>query len=61
MNKALFVAKAHVISTRGFFASPEGLKQLQAAKAERGWTFAAIAQQAGVSADTVSRLFHPSG
>ena len=30
------------------------------AKAERGWTFAAIAAQAEVSADTVSRLFHRS-
>jgi internalin A len=46
-------------SSRGFLASPEGLRLLQAAKAERGWTFAAIAEQAGVSADTVSRLFHP--
>lgn len=45
--------------SRGFLASPEGLKLLQAAKAERGWSFAAIAQRAGVSADTVSRLFHP--
>ncbi|PSN10307.1 serine/threonine protein kinase [filamentous cyanobacterium CCT1] len=46
-------------SSRGFLASPEGLKLLQTAKAERGWTFAAIAEQARVSADTVSRLFHP--
>ena len=46
--------------SRGFLASPEGLTLLQAAKAERGWTFAAIAAQAGVSADTVSRLFHRS-
>jgi internalin A len=45
--------------SRGFLASPEGLTLLQAAKAERGWTFAAIAARAGVSADTVSRLFHP--
>ncbi|MBE9140793.1 leucine-rich repeat domain-containing protein [Nodosilinea sp. LEGE 07088] len=45
--------------SRSFLASPEGLKRLQAAKAERGWTFAAIAERAGVSADTVSRLFHP--
>ncbi|PZV03199.1 MAG: hypothetical protein DCF32_14215 [Leptolyngbya sp.] len=29
-------------SSRGFLASPEGLKLLQAAKAERGRTFAAI-------------------
>ena len=47
-------------SSRGFLASPEGLTLLQAAKAERGWTFAAIAAQAEVSADTVSRLFHRS-
>ncbi|MBE9140797.1 helix-turn-helix domain-containing protein [Nodosilinea sp. LEGE 07088] len=46
--------------SRSFVASPEGLKRLQAAKAERGWTFAAIAERAGVSADTVSRLFHRS-
>ena len=45
--------------SRGFLASPEGLTLLQAAKADRGWTFAAIAARAGVSADTVSRLFHP--
>ena len=45
--------------SRGFLASPEGLTLLQVAKAERGWTFAAIAARAGVSADTVSRLFHP--
>ena len=46
--------------SRSFLASPEGLKLLQTAKAERGWTFAAIAERAGVSADTVSRLFHRS-
>ncbi|MFZ4678298.1 MAG: hypothetical protein ACOYM4_21850 [Nodosilinea sp.] len=46
--------------SRGFLASPEGLTLLQAAKAGRGWTFAAIAAQAEVSADTVSRLFHRS-
>lgn len=45
---------------RSFLASPEGLELLQAAKAERGLTFAAIAEKAGVSADTVSRLFHRS-
>jgi internalin A len=45
--------------SRGFLASPEGLNLLQAAKAERGWTFVAIAARAGVSANTVSRLFHP--
>jgi internalin A len=44
---------------RSFLASPEGLKQLQAAKQAKNLTFAAIAEQAGVSADTVSRLFHP--
>ena len=44
---------------RSFLASPEGLQQLQAAKAERNLSYAAIAEQAGVSADTVSRLFHP--
>ncbi|MGF1537347.1 MAG: helix-turn-helix domain-containing protein [Elainellaceae cyanobacterium] len=47
------------MSKRGFLASPEGLARLQAAKAERGWSFAAIGKRAGVSADTVSRLFHP--
>ncbi|WP_169617268.1 COR domain-containing protein [Nodosilinea sp. P-1105] len=45
--------------SRGFLASPEGVRLLQQAKAERGWTFVAIAQRAGVSANTVSRLFHP--
>ncbi|MEB3357736.1 MAG: COR domain-containing protein [Synechococcales bacterium] len=44
---------------RSFLASPEGLKRLQAAKAAHNLSFAAIATQAGVSADTVSRLFHP--
>jgi len=44
---------------RSFLASPEGLKQLQAAKKAKNLSFAAIAEQAGVSADTVSRLFHP--
>jgi internalin A len=44
---------------RSFLASPKGLKQLQAAKQAKNLTFAAIAEQAGVSADTVSRLFHP--
>jgi internalin A len=46
--------------SRSFLASPEGRSLLQDAKAERGWTFAAIAERAGVSADTVSRLFHRS-
>ncbi len=32
---------------------------MQAAKAKRQLSFAAIAKQAGVSADTVSRFFHP--
>ena len=44
---------------RSFLASPEGLQKLEAAKAELNLSFAAIAKQAGVSADTVSRLFHP--
>ena len=44
---------------KSYLASPEGLQRLQAAKAERNLSFAAIAKQAGVSADTVSRLFHP--
>ena len=43
--------------SRGFLASPEGLQKLEAAKGER--SYAAIAKEAGVSADTVSRLFHP--
>ncbi|MGB3199551.1 MAG: helix-turn-helix domain-containing protein [Nodosilinea sp.] len=47
-------------SPRGFLASPEGRSRLQAVKAERGSTFEAIAERAGVSADTVSRLFHRS-
>ena len=42
-----------------FFASPKGLNQLQAAKDGLNLSFVAIAKQAGVSADTVSRLFHP--
>ena len=46
--------------SRGFLVRPEGLTLLWAAKAGRGWTFAAIAARAGVSADTVSRLFHRS-
>ena len=45
--------------SRSFLASPEGLQKLEAAKAELGLSFAAIAKQAGVGADTVSRLFHP--
>ncbi|NEQ53806.1 MAG: transposase family protein, partial [Leptolyngbya sp. SIO3F4] len=45
--------------SRSFLASPEGLQKLEAAKAELNLSFAAIAKQAGVSADTVSRLFHP--
>ncbi|MEL7314576.1 MAG: hypothetical protein AAFN08_06450, partial [Cyanobacteria bacterium J06559_3] len=42
-----------------FLPTPEGLKKLQAAKARLDLSFAAIAKQAEVSADTVSRLFHP--
>ena len=42
-----------------FLATPEGLQKLQAAKARLNLSFVAIAKQAGVSADTVSRLFHP--
>ncbi|MEM9117049.1 MAG: COR domain-containing protein [Cyanobacteria bacterium P01_F01_bin.56] len=44
---------------KSYLVSPEGLQRLQAAKTERNLSFAAIAEQAGVSADTVSRLFHP--
>ncbi len=47
------------MSKRGFLASPEGVERLRAAKAELGLSFAAIAERAGMSADTVSRLFHP--
>ena len=43
--------------SRSFLASPEGLQKLEAAKG--GLSYAALAKQAGVSADTVSRLFHP--
>ncbi|MBE7381177.1 MAG: leucine-rich repeat domain-containing protein [Leptolyngbya sp. SIO1E4] len=42
-----------------FLASSQGLQQLHAAKARLNLSFAAIAKQAGVSVDTVSRLFHP--
>ena len=45
--------------SRSFLASREGLQKLKAAKAGLNLSFAAIAKQAGVSADTVSRLFHP--
>ncbi|MDV3347677.1 COR domain-containing protein [Leptothoe sp. LEGE 181152] len=44
---------------RSFLASPEGLQKLEAAKAELNLSFAMAAKLAGVSADTVSRLFHP--
>ena len=43
--------------SRSFLASPEGLQKLEAAKG--GLSYAALAKKAGVSADTVSRLFHP--
>ena len=42
-----------------FLASPDGLSRLCAAKERLNLSFAAIAKQAGVSASTVSRLFHP--
>jgi len=42
-----------------FLATPEGLNQLNAAKARLKLTHAAIVEQAGVSADTVRRLWHP--
>ncbi|NET37361.1 MAG: helix-turn-helix domain-containing protein, partial [Cyanothece sp. SIO1E1] len=42
-----------------FLASPKGLNQLKAAKDRLNLSVAAIAEQAGVSADTVRRLFHP--
>ena len=44
---------------RSFLVSPEGLKRLQAAKAQQNFSFAAIAEQARVSVGTVNRLFHP--
>ncbi|MEM9448390.1 MAG: leucine-rich repeat domain-containing protein, partial [Cyanobacteria bacterium P01_E01_bin.6] len=44
---------------RRYLASPEGVKQLQAVKARLKLTYGGIAQQAGVSANTVSRLFNP--
>ncbi len=46
-------------SKRGFLASLEGVKRLRAARAVSNLSFAAIAERAGVSADAVSRLFHP--
>ncbi|MEA5466055.1 leucine-rich repeat domain-containing protein, partial [Leptothoe sp. PORK10 BA2] len=46
-------------TSRSFLASPEGLQKLEAAKAELNLSFAAIARQADVGTDTVSRLFHP--
>ena len=45
------------LKPRSFLASLQGLQKLEAAKGEL--SYAAIAKQAGVSADTVSRLFHP--
>jgi internalin A len=44
---------------RTFLASPDGVNRLNAAKARLNLTTAAIAEQAGVSADTVRRLWHP--
>ena len=41
---------------RTFLASPDGISQLNAAKARLKLTTAAIAKLAGVSADTVGRL-----
>jgi internalin A len=42
-----------------FLASSEGVNHLNAAKARLNLTVAGIAKRAGVSADTVSRLWHP--
>ncbi len=44
---------------RTFLASPDGLKRLNASKAELKLTIANIAEQAGVSTSTVRRLWHP--
>ncbi|MBW4658134.1 MAG: leucine-rich repeat domain-containing protein [Drouetiella hepatica Uher 2000/2452] len=46
-------------NSRTFLASPDGVNRLNAAKARLNLTTAAIARQAGVSADTVGRLWHP--
>ena len=42
-----------------FLASPEGVKRLNAAKAGLNLTLADIAKQAGLSKNTVSKLWHP--
>ncbi len=44
---------------RTFLASPDGVSRLNAAKQQLNLSLAAIAQRAGVSTDTVSRLWHP--
>ncbi|MBD1867266.1 AAA-like domain-containing protein [Cyanobacteria bacterium FACHB-471] len=44
---------------RSFLASPDGVNRLNAAKARLNLTNTAIAERAGVSADTVGRLWHP--
>jgi len=43
------------------FASPAGVQRLEAAKVEQNLSYAAIAESAGVSAKTVSRLFRGEG
>ncbi len=45
---------------RSFLASPDGVNRLTAAKTRLKLTNAALAEQAGVSADTVGRLLHPA-
>ena len=44
---------------RSFLASPEGVNRLNAFWARLHLTNVAVADQAGVSADTVGRLLHP--
>ncbi|WP_181357317.1 COR domain-containing protein [Stenomitos frigidus] len=44
---------------RSFLASPDGVNRLNDAKTRLKLTNATIAEQAGVSADTVGRLLHP--
>ncbi|MCY6493974.1 COR domain-containing protein [Leptolyngbya sp. GGD] len=46
-------------NSRTFLASPEGIDRLNAAKAKLNLTHAAISQRAGVSVDTVRRLWQP--
>jgi internalin A len=46
-------------NSRTFLASPEGIDRLKAAKAKLNLTHAEIAQRAGVSVDTVRRLWQP--